>query len=190
MQSSMVMASGLLEELLNRYRKIQTMEGVFHQRTYFRDIDVTKTYKGHFYLKRPDMMKWIYTESSTDEIYIKGREIVLFQPAEKQAFVTDIAKMGLKNSPLMLLMNLDSLKEDFNVIEKKDSILLRPLNNMAIQEIRLFVDNTEGFIKGFVITDTRGNSSEIELGSIKYNPKLPQNLFDFKPPDDVTIIRQ
>jgi len=185
-------AALILDGLIRTYSKIDTLQGEFIQKTYFADFDTEKEFHGVLYFKRPDKMLWRYSGNSSDIVYINNKEIILYQPENKQAFYTTVEKTGLTSSPLILLFNINKLKDDFNVTEdmNKECIILSPKKPSLLKSVTLYVENKTHLIKRFIITDRSGNKSDIEINYTGINRPVKKEIFKFIPPEGTTIIQQ
>jgi outer membrane lipoprotein carrier protein len=184
-------ASGLYGRLQSRLEEIKTLSGSFVQTTYLKDIGKTQHFEGRFYIKSPDMMKWTYTLNSTDEVYITGDRMIIYQPSEKQAFLSSVKSIGLSASPMRILLGRELSEQDFHIKEKADTILLTPKSDESmIKTIKLFISSRNGLIKRIELTDTNDNQTIIEIKNYRTNPEIQNSLFQFKPPEGTTIIKQ
>lgn len=181
----------LFQRLKGQYDHISTATGTFIQRTYIKDLGREDAYEGVILLKKPDMMKWVYTRGSTDEVYVKGREVIVYQPSESQAFVSSTERYGPGRSPLRLLMELSGIDEVFTITEKEDSLILRPKKDLNLIEFLVLEISENGFpVKTLSLKDLYGNKTDIELKDIVVNKNIPSSAFEFKPPDKTVIIGQ
>jgi outer membrane lipoprotein carrier protein len=182
---------GLLEKLKNDYSTIKTLRGEFVQRTYIRDLEREDTFKGVFFLSKPDRMKWEYTTGSSDEVYLKGKEIVLYQPSESQAFTSSTDRFGLSNSPLRILMSLSDIERDFVMKEEGGKLRLIPKKiGTMIESIELQFSDSGFFLGNMIFTDSHGNRTEVDLNTVEINKELAPSLFEFRAGEGTVMIRQ
>ena len=189
--SASSVAGGLYNRLQSSLKGIKTLTGTFVQKTYMKDIDRTQVFKGRFYMKSPDKMKWVYTSKSTDVVYILGEKLIIYQPEENQAFITKTEGMGLSASPLRILLAKDLSKMDFLITESEDSIILTPKKDeLMIKKIKLTISPKEHLIKKIELIDASGNQTVIEINNYSINPDIDSSVFQFHPPKGTTIVNQ
>ncbi|VAX31460.1 hypothetical protein MNBD_NITROSPIRAE03-1533 [hydrothermal vent metagenome] len=180
-----------LSKLRAVYKNLQTLEGRFTQVTYIKDLDREETFKGIFYLKIPDRMRWKYTEGSTDEIYLTGNEMVIDQPSESQVFISSMDGYGLSSSPLRILLDLDKLENNFNLKSREGHIFMTPRGKKTVvNSIELVLSGNDFPLEKIRLLDRYANRTEITLMDVKINTNLKDSLFLFTPPAGTTIIRQ
>lgn len=179
-----------LQRLKRSYLKIETLKGSFVQKTYINDLKKNTLFKGEFYLKRPGLMRWNYTSGSSDTVYLKGDEIIIYQPSESQAFISDINRFGMERSPLRILLNLDNIEKDYSVKEEGNRIILHPKGSSVIRSLELVLDEALFPVKRIIFSDQYGNRTEIEVMDLTVNGKIPETTFTFNPPEGTTLIRQ
>ncbi len=187
-----VAADGVpLTKLRAVYKNLRTLEGRFTQVTYIKDIDKAETFKGIFYLKMPDRMRWKYTEGSTDEVYLTGNEMVIDQPSESQVFISSMSGSGLNSSPLRILLDLDELENNFNLKSRKGHIFMTPRGKKTVVDsIELVLSGNRFPLERIRLLDRYGNKTEIMLMDVKINTVLKDSLFLFTPSAGTAIIRQ
>ncbi|GBE34982.1 outer-membrane lipoprotein carrier protein precursor [bacterium BMS3Bbin06] len=179
-----------LQRLKRSYLNIETLKGGFVQKTYINDLKKNTLFKGEFYLKRPGLMRWNYTSGSSDTVYLKGDEIIIYQPSESQAFISDINRFGMERSPLRILLNLDDIEKDYSVKEEGNRIILHPKGSSVIRSLELVLDEAPFPVKRIIFSDRYGNRTEIEVMDLTVNGKIPEATFTFKLPEGTTLIRQ
>ncbi|HEB75577.1 MAG TPA: outer membrane lipoprotein carrier protein LolA [Nitrospirae bacterium] len=194
-----LMASALLlpspaaapARLKEAYKGLKTLEGRFVQVSYIKDLGKEETFKGVFYLKVPDRMKWIYTEGSSDEVYLNGKEMVVYQPSEEQAFISEVGGYGLGSTPLSILLGLEELERNFHLKAGDGRILLRPKAARSLVDSVELVLSEEGFpVRRIRLLDSYGNSTELFLSDVKRNAAVEDSLFTFTPPPGTAVIRR
>ena len=180
-----------LTKLRAVYKNLRTLEGRFTQVTYIKDLDKEETFKGIFYLKIPDRMRWKYTEGSTDEVYLTGNKMVINQPSESQVFISSMDGYGLSSSPLRILLALDELENNFNLKSREGHIFMTPRGKKTVvNSIELVLSGNKFPLEKIRLLDRYANRTEIRLMDVKINPNLEDSLFLFTPPAGATIIRQ
>jgi chaperone LolA len=189
-----VYASGADESIARiqkAYEGIRDLKGFFVQKSVIRDLDRTERYRGEFFIKRPMKMKWMYTGKAAQDLLINGDEVLIYKRGDKQAYKSRFDRTTYGQTPVALLSGFGNIKEEFDVSGKDGTIMLKPKKPMGNVATIKVVLSKNGFpIESFVITDTLGNTVEIQLKDIKINTGLKDSLFDLSLPKDVNVFEQ
>ncbi len=185
-------SAGVLQKVQRSLSKVNSLRGEFIQKNYYTQLDETFRYRGEFVLKRPDRLKWTYTEGSRDMIFVNGREATLIQPDQKQAIVQEVDRFGITRAPVLFLFNEKLLTEQFRLV-KEDSteVVLEPRDaSMGLKRLVMDIVLSEKFpIRSIFFEDLYGNTIEVRFVSIKINPKITDRAFRFSIPEDYTLLR-
>jgi|Deesub1362B_J571_1020462.scaffolds.fasta_scaffold00011_100 outer membrane lipoprotein carrier protein len=181
----------VFEYLTNKLQGTYTIKGTFRQTVHIRDIDSKRTYKGEFILKKPDKLKWQYLEGSKDTLYINGRDAYLYQPLEKQVFIYPAEGIKGGVSLLLCLWDKEALKREFRINEREGVLLLEPTSrSLSLRWIKIYVSKEEFPVKRLAFEDTYGNRTEIEFLDSEINAPVDNSIFQFIPPEGVTVISE
>lgn len=183
-----VSASDEVSRIQDAYKDIRDLKGEFVQQSHIKDLKRTDTYKGNFFIKRPSKMRWEYKGEKPQEVIINNDSIVIYKKAEKQAFKGTFSDQTYGQAPVALLSGFGNIKEEFNVTEKNNKLLLTPKNPMgSILSIEIET-NAKGFpIKSFLIQDSYSNRIEIALKKVEINTGIKDSLFNLSLPEGVSI---
>lgn len=172
------------------YEGFKDITGNFIQKSFIKDLKRTDTYKGRFYIKA-SKFRWDYLGEKPQTIYISGDKLIIYQKNEKQAYITRFDPSTYGQSPIILLGGLGDIRADFDISGKDGWLILRPKKAMGnIVQIELLPSDGEFPLKSLRIIDTLSNRTDIELKDIKLNTGIKDKLFEFTPPEGVSIIRQ
>lgn len=190
--STVSIAASSVEEdiakIQKAYENIKDIKGSFVQKGYIKDLKRTDTFKGQFFIKRPLQMKWAYKGENAQEVFINNNEIVIYQKKEKQAFRGKFDRDTYGQAPIALLSGFGKIQEEFSVLSKNGSLLLKPKKPMGgILSIEIEPSQGEFPIRSFNINDSHSNRIEIILNDIKINTGLEDKFFRPSIPKDVTI---
>lgn len=172
------------------YEGIRDLSGAFTQKSFIKDLKKTETYKGEFFIKARKM-KWDYRGDKPQTVYINGDEIVIYQKKERQAFRGRFERSTYGQSAIALLGGFGRIAEEFDVTAQKDRLVLRPkmpLGNVA--RVELTPGDGSFPIEALTIIDTSSNKIEVRLGNVKINEGLRDAVFEFVPPEGVTVLQQ
>jgi len=172
------------------YEGFKDISGNFVQRSYIKDLKRTDTYRGRFFIKA-SKFRWEYTGENPQTIYISEDKLIIYQKNEKQAYITKFDRSTYGQSPIILLGGLGDIKRDFEISSKDRRLMLKPKSQMGnIARIEVSTSDGEFPIKSLSIVDTLSNRTDIEFRNVKANTGLKDSLFEFSPPEGVSIIRQ
>ena len=173
------------------YEHIKDIRGNFIQKSYIKDLKRTDTYKGQFFIKSPKM-RWEYKGDKPQIVYITGDDIIIYQKKEKQAFKAKFDRATYGQAPIALLGGFGNIKNEFDVsIKAEHRLILKPKKPMGnIVQIELISSDNEFPIESLTITDSLSNKIEIFLKDVKTNTDLKDKLFEFSPPEGVSILQQ
>ena len=180
-----------VDRIQKAYENITDMRGAFTQKSVIKDLRKTETYKGEFFIKPPLRMKWSYKGKEAQDLIINNDTVLIYKKGEAQAYRGKFDRATYGQSPVALLTGFGSIRAEFDITEKDNSIVLRPKKPMgAVTNIRITLSDGDFPIRSFVINDTYGNVIEIELRDIRINTGLKDSLFDLTLPKGVNVLEQ
>ncbi len=184
--------AGQLEDFFKKTQRIHTLSGEFEQKNHYRDLGETYTFEGRFVLKRPDKLLWRYLKGSEDSIYVIGTRATLIQPEEKQAIIKDTARVGITRAPILFVFDREMIQRDFVVLSASgEKVVLSPKgDSMGLKRVTLLLEKTGVFpLKGLVFEDLYGNVIEVNFLSLRINPEVKEEVFQFTIPQGYTVLR-
>ena len=188
----------ILDNLHKKYDNITTFQSDFTQISYFKSANILQKYKGKLYLKRPEMMRWDYTEPEVQSIISNGEKIWYYYPEDNQVNVGKLSKgkdSYEMNLIFMILRGIKKIEDEFNcsLIEGKDNknyfyLQLIPKNvAVSIKKIILTISKSDFSIKQSHVFYINGDIVKLIIKNSKLNPEIKDSLFNFKPPAGVQI---
>ncbi len=173
------------------YEHIKDIKGDFVQKSVLKDLNRTDTYKGEFFIKPPLRMKWVYKGKTAQDVIINGNEILIYKKEDNQAYKGEFDRATYGQTPVALLSGFGNIRQEFDVTETGDSLLLRPKKPMGtITSIKITLSPASFPIRSFVIYDTYSNVIEIKLNDIRINTGLKDSLFNLTPPKGANVYQQ
>lgn len=174
------------------YNEFKDITGNFTQRSYIKNLKRTETYKGRFYIKKTSKFRWEYVGDKPQTIYISEDKLIIYQKNEKQAYITQFHRSIYEQSPIVLLGGLGDIKKDFHISSNDERlIILKPKKTMGnILRLEVTPSEDEFPVKSLTIIDIHSNKVHIEFKDVRVNTGLKDRLFEFSPPEGVTIIKQ
>lgn len=206
----------ILAALKNGYASMKDLHADFHQKTYITTLKREEKGSGELFLKKSGdtaQFRFNYIKPK-QQIISNGKSVWYYLPDNKQVILTDTAKLfaGGNGMALSYLTGLGKLSEDFEVKlvsqtpDKKGDFQLELIpkkSNQSVAKLHLFVsgaavkksgENPSGTaffpLTASILFDHLGNRTTIEYSKIRLNNGLGNELFSFKPPAGVEIIKQ
>lgn len=151
--------------------------------------------KGTLYLERGGKMRWEYSDPSGKVAVSDGKTTWLYLPAERQLFVRPLREGP--DSPMLvrLLSGKVELRQEFKCEGESvagDDItlhlkLVKP--DAGVRELAVAFDHSSALITRVSYEDAVGNVVVLKLKNIEVPARLDQNLFKFRTPPGVSVIR-
>lgn len=182
------------EQLAGLLNNLENMQGTFNQ-TIMASSDSAQQSAGKFALQRPGKFRWQIDKPSSQLLVADGSQIWFYDVDLQQ--VTQQAQTHLStNTPAALLSG-----DTASILQAFDVHLLNKPNKTGIwyvltprtkenlfRSVQLnFIDNV---LQGMIIKDNLGQSTNIVFSQVQVNTNLANNLFQFKPPVGVDVIKQ
>ena len=147
--------------------------------------------EGEVWVSRPNRFRWAYSGEFPELIVADGERVWLFDEVLEQ--VTVKGQSGLaEDSPLMLLTDMETLDEQFDVTELGawEGVQLLELTSRGgeAQFDRVMLGMAGDELRIMALEDAFGMRTEIEFAEVVRNPGLEMDLFEFSPPEGVDII--
>jgi outer membrane lipoprotein carrier protein len=154
---------------------------------------------GHVIIKRPNKMRWEYTEPEKKLFVSDGQKLYFYVPDDKQVTVTPIKEGSDPHTPFLFLLRRSNLRKDFDSITQSnespiyagDMVLLMVPHKAPEDFKRLIVevDPANFQIRRLTSTDAAGTLQTFTFENIKENPAAPDSDFQFTIPPGVQVIK-
>jgi outer membrane lipoprotein carrier protein len=193
----------VVKQLQARYEKMNDMQADFSQKTKIEGFERPVTSSGKVYIKKPGRLRWDYLDPATEQIYVNQDDVKVYVPEHKQVLVGKLTQMAASKAPLELLQGAANLDESFEIEHTtgKDRgvggmplITLIPKSKeqestQNLQKIVVEVFPKTYFIRTVSLHEISGNVAVFEFSNLKPNLGLGNEVFDFKTPPDVEVVR-
>ena len=193
----------VVKKIQVRYEKTKDLQASFTQKTRIEGFSTPVVSTGRFYIKKPGRLRWDYREPATEEIYVNKDDVKMYVPEHKQVLVGKLTYMAASQAPLQLLQGVAKLDEEFDIEPAANKergaggiplVSLTPKQGRAeperaIQKIIIEVQPKTYFLKTIALHEVSGNVATFEFSELKPNSGLKDDLFDFKAPADVEVVR-
>lgn len=192
-----------VKKLQARYEQTKDLQADFVQKTRIEGFATPIESSGRLYIKKPGRLRWDYLQPNVEEIYVKQNDVQMYVPEHKQVLVGKLTQMAASQAPLQLLQGVGRLEEQFEVqpaeggargagglplltlIPKADV----PDSVRTVAKIVLELQPKTYFIKSLAIHEVSGNVATFEFSGLKPNGGLKNELFEFKPPPGVEVVK-
>ena len=184
----------IVSRLQKTYEGIQDIQADFVQFTTSAAIKQTHKADGVVYFKKPGMMKWEYKSPNKDIIVSDGIDIWVYQHDIGQVMIGNALASGTSISN-NFLAGIGNLKKDFDIelAEKENATYLLKLNPKTpqpnVQRLYIAVDKKTFLVTKTIVYDMLGNETKVVFENIKSNKSLPNNMFKFKIPEGVKVVK-
>lgn len=181
-------ARAQLERFSNQ---LETLHAQFEQRVIGTDGVTGDNSSGEVWLRRPGLFRWEYGGDFPEVVVADGKNIWIYDEVLEQVTVKDQTQVAM-NSPLVLLIDLGQLDEQFEVREAgaSDQWQLLELRSRSAESDfeRILLGLNEDSLQLMVMEDAFGLRTEINFIGVERNPELEPGLFTFVPPDSADVI--
>jgi outer membrane lipoprotein carrier protein len=193
----------VVRQIQARYEKTKDLQADFSQKTKIEGFDRPVVSSGKVYLKKPGRLRWDYLDPAAEEIYVIHDDVKVYVPEHKQVLVGKLTQMAASNAPLELLQGAAKLEESFDIeptagkergIGGVRLITLIPKfrdheSTRNLQRIVVEVFPKTFFLRTVSLHEISGNVATFEFSGLKPNVGLGNDVFEFKPPPDVEVVK-
>lgn len=171
-----------MEHFLN---DLQSLQARFEQSVLDPQQRQASRSQGIFYMQRPGLFRWDYSEPEDQQIIADGEQIWLVDPELEQVSVQS-QDSALKGTPAMFLIGGDPVTEHFEVIDIGESqgfdwIELIPRDKES-QFVRVLLAFSQNQLHRMEMTDAFGQITRFQFYDIKQNPRFEEGFFVYTRP--------
>lgn len=176
----------ILDRLEKKLSEVNSITAQFKQRTFMEGLDQPDEYEGKLFITKPDTVKLEYSKPIKQIYFLKGNELIVYSPEEKQAVKTKLSDQFIMLKIFKTIASGKSLKSLFNLEknEKKGTdtlLILSPKDQKDIKKFTMLLSD-DLTIKKMTVWDQEGNKIIIDFYDFRYGRK-PLNLY-IKIPED------
>lgn len=146
---------------------------------------------GKVWLQSPDKLRWVYSGEFPETIVADGSNLWIYDESLQQVTVKPQSEQAA-DSPLMILADVSSLDQQFQVTELGDfeGMLLLELKSLddeaAFERILLGLDSNG--IRMMAMEDAFGQRTEVYFENMLKNSPMDPQLFKFTPPEGADLV--
>jgi outer membrane lipoprotein carrier protein len=193
----------VMKKLQARYEQTKDLQADFQQTTRIEGFATPLTSSGRMLIKKPGLLRWDYRDPTVEEIYVNRNDVMMYVPEHKQVLVGKLTQMAASQAPLQLLQGVAKIDEEFEIEstrggERGESglplITLTPKStepdaSRSVSKLVVEVQPKIYYIKTVTIHEISGNISTFAFNNLKPNTGLKSDLFVFKVPAGVEVIK-
>jgi outer membrane lipoprotein carrier protein len=179
-----------------RYNHLHTLQAEFTE--IYRGAGTERTESGTLWLKKPGKMRWEY-RSPRDKLFLSdGKDAWFYVPGERQVRRTAVKKLDDLRSPLAFLLGKTKLEKELQGLSLApdvaplvagDLVLRGVPKSLADRVSQVLLEITpEHWISRILIEEVDGSGTDYRFNSQRENVDLPDQRFQFTPPDGVEVI--
>lgn len=179
------------KRLLRRLGDIKTVTSNFVQKLYTVESNKPQITEGKLIVAGGDKFRLEYTKPY-EQLYVANGKEFLFYDVDLEQITIKPQTKELANTPTMILSNPVAFVKKYFIKSNFESgeeeyILSARSETSAYSKILLSFKN--GQLKTMLIEDSFGQETELNFKNIIYNKKIPNDRFNFIPPEGVDVIR-
>ncbi len=188
----------VIRKIQAAYEKTSDWKAEFLQVTRIEGFDTPIPSRGKLYIKKPNKLRWDYSEPNRHQIMVNQEKIWIYTPEQNQVIVSPFAEISDSQLPLHLLSGVGRLDQDFTV-QWADPAQPQPKGIPALTlipkdtgtgltRLRMEVDAESYFITRLTLFEVNGNESRFQFAQIRNNTGLKDRFFIFTPPKGVVVV--
>ncbi len=184
--------SGILNGVEKRYNHARTLQ-VFFEQTYDAPRRAPINETGELFLRKPGRMRWEYASPKGKLFVSDGKLLWLYTPSTNRVERGKVKESDDMRAPLAFLLGKLNFGRDFK------SVVLRVINgqtwitasprkdNLMFRSVQFRVGE-DYHIDELIVVDDMNATMHFRFMSEKLNPKLPDNMFTFTPPQGAEVV--
>lgn len=188
-------ADTVARALQQRYQGVRDFSGDFVH-TYRGGVLRTQTTeRGTVLIKKPGLMRWVYTTPEKKEFVSDGRKVYAYIPADRQVIVTTMPAEDEATTPALFLAGKGDIVRDFTATYAEapppgtTALKLTPRRTEPEYEYLIVaLDPGTLQIRALTTRDRQGGDSTLTFSNLKENRGISDKEFAFRIPRGVDVI--
>ncbi|UCC41711.1 MAG: outer membrane lipoprotein carrier protein LolA [Candidatus Aminicenantes bacterium] len=179
-----------------KLHSLQSIQANFDQIYYSSSMSTPLREKGEFYFKKPELMKWAYSDPEEKYFLYKDGVFLWYVPEDKELIRGALSKDQHEAEILSILSGQKRLSDAYIIefssfpSEKAEAwqLKLTSKEEGEYSYILLEIDKKTWLILRAIFFDWAGNKTEYKFTKIKTDVRFSKDMFELKVPPDVEII--
>lgn len=186
-----LLAGSAIDQLNSFHQQMQTLQADFSQQLISEKGEVQQQVAGKVYIQRPGKFRWDYHSPYEQLIMGDPQRLIIYDVDLEQVTVKKLDE-ALGQTPAVILSGNSDLAANFHIIELADKgelkrVELSPRSNEG-SFTRMELGFKNGELSRLELLDSFGQLTVITLQQTIRNGPLPDNIFDFTPPEGVDVV--
>jgi len=185
----------LARALQQRYQRVRDFSADFVHAYRGGVLRTQTTERGTVSIKKPGLMRWVYTTPEKKEFVSDGRRVYSYLPADRQVIVTPVPADNEATTPALFLAGKGDIVRDFTAtaaepqIPGTTALKLTPRREEPEYEYLVVAfDPASLQIRGLTTRDRQGGDSTLIFSNLKENQGISDKEFAFQIPRGVDVI--
>ena len=180
------------------YAKVTSVHATFDQTVNNPLTGTTVNAAGEMWLQRPSGKFAVrFTDPPTDRVVGDGRAIWVYLPSTNPGQVIKVPQSAGMPGPGVVNDLLESPKTKFAVAgagtatvsgRATHAVTLTPKGERAFSKATVWVDDADGTVRQFELTEQTGLVRRVRMTSVEKNVAIPSATFTFTPPSGVRVM--
>jgi outer membrane lipoprotein carrier protein len=195
-QAGLDCADRVAKALQRRYEAVRDLEASFEQST--RSVALgqpgaTSKSRGSVVFAKPGRMRWTYLEPEPSLVVCDGKELWIYDAANREAQRLTVTEAYLSGAALSFLLGEGEILRDFEVKalecgEASARLDLVPRQAATYERLEARIDPRSGELLETTVIDLLGNATTVALRDLRVNRDPDASLFRFEPPPGVRVL--
>ena len=185
----------ILEGMEKKYAN-SSFSATFLQESTIKAMELTDFASGKVYVRHPGKMRWEYEKPDRQIIITDGYKLWIYRPEDNQVMTGAAPEFFRDGKGASFLSDIKLLRQKFDIefLEEEKSLfhelILTPREkNMDVARIRLSVSMSTFTVMRVITYNFYGDETRIELLNSKFGMNLDDELFSFKIPEGVDVLK-
>jgi outer membrane lipoprotein-sorting protein len=189
----------VLDRATTAYAHVTTTRATFEQLVTNEVTGTSAPSKGELVQQRPNKLSVRFTDPASDRIVADGSWLWVYVPSATPGQVIKMPSTGPGASAIDFVQQfLDAPREHFEVSagtadsslgHKAHTLKLIPKDqSSSIANATVWIDDDDGVIRQFQVTDGTGSTRRVRLTKVTFNVPVDHATFTFKVPDGVKVV--
>jgi outer membrane lipoprotein carrier protein len=189
-----------IDRAVAAYAKVRTARATFEQTITNPLTGSTNVSRGEFQQERPGRLSVHFTDPKGDRIVADGKAVWLYLPSSAPGQVIKMPATAAGTGTVDLTAQfLDQPKTRYTITDAgaatvggrpTRALLLVPRSAQPFAKATVWVDDADGAVRQFEVTDGGGVTRRVRLTSLRLNAPVDRKAFRFSPPKGVKVYEQ